>query len=268
MLMRCGKPFALGLLCFVAMACSAQTPAQTPRQGTADLGMGPGGVRLGPGISAATVGDASYHNGAIPKRLRVLAWGDVSQGYQHDSISHAMATIERLGYETGTYDTIIRTDSQLITKGPVLGADGKPLLYAKNLNDFDAIFFFGVREIVLTPQQKADLLSFVHDDGKALIVAHSGATAFFSWPEFGEMVGGRFDEHPWGIINAPILVEDNKFPGMAQLPKIFDHVDEYYQIKGFSREQSHVLLELDVSNQLPLSSGLSRIWYQRPVEAS
>lgn len=194
------------------------------------------------------VGDASYHNGAIPKRLRVLAWGDVSQGYQHDSVSHALATIERLGYETGTYDTIIRTDSQLITKHKVLGADGQPLLYAKNLNDFDAIFFFGVREVVLTAEQKADLLSFVRDDGKALIVAHAGATAFFSWPEFGEMVGGRFDEHPWGIINAPVLVEDSAFPGMAQLPRTFDHVDEYYQIKGFSREKSHVILRLDVSH--------------------
>ena len=237
---------SVSLICMVAMACAAQTP--TLRQGSADLGMGPGGVRLGPGLSSAMVGDASYHNGAIPKRLRVLAWGDVSQGYQHDSISHAMATIERLGYETGTYDTIIRTDSQLITKHTVRGTDGQPLLYAKNLNDFDAIFFFGVREIVLTPEQKADLLSFVRDDGKALIVAHSGATAFFSWPEFGEMVGGRFDDHPWGIIEAPVLVEDSAFPGMAQLPKTFNHVDEYYQIKDFSREKSHVILRLDVSH--------------------
>jgi type 1 glutamine amidotransferase len=222
--------------------------AQTPRQGTADLGLGPGGVRLGPGMSSASVGDASYHTGAVPKRMRVLAWGDVSQGYQHDSVSHALATIERLGYETGTYDTIIRTDSQLITKHPVLGADGKPLLYAKNLNDFDAIFFFGVREIPLTPEQKADLLSFVRDDGKAFIVAHAGATAFFSWPEFGDMVGGRFDEHPWGIINAPVIVEDQSFPGLTQLPKKFDHVDEYYQIKDFNRAKAHVVLRLDVSH--------------------
>jgi len=199
-------------------------------------------------MSSASVGDASYHNGAVPKRMRVLAWGDISQGYQHDSVSHALATIERLGYETGTYDTIIKTDSQLITKHQVLGADGKPLLYAKNLNDFDAIFFFGVREIVLTPEQRADLLSFVRDDGKAIIVAHAGATAFFSWPEFGDLIGGRFDEHPWGIINAPVIVEDQAFPGMSHLPKIFDHVDEYYQIKDFSRDKSHVILRLDVSH--------------------
>ena len=236
------------LILLLSCSAIAACQAQTPRQGTADLGLGPGGVRLGPGMSAATVGDASYHNGAIPHRMRVLAWGDVSQGYQHDSVSHALATIERLGYETGAYDTIIRTDSQLITKHPVLGADGKPLLYAKNLNDFDAIFFFGVREIVLSSEQKADLLSFVHDDGKAFIVAHAGATAFFSWPEFGEMVGGRFDEHPWGIINAPVVVEDSNFPGMTHLTKTFDHTDEYYQIKDFSRQNSHVLLKLDVSH--------------------
>jgi hypothetical protein len=93
----------------------AQIPAAGSRQGTADLGLEPNGIRVGPGMNAATVGDASYHTGATPKRMRVLAWIDVSNGYQHDSVSHAVATIERLGYETGTYDTFIRSDSQLIT---------------------------------------------------------------------------------------------------------------------------------------------------------
>jgi uncharacterized protein len=242
------RKLSMALLCSAIVTVVAQSPTQNPRQGNADLGLGPGGVRLGPGMSSASVGDASYHNGAIPRRKRVLAWGDVSQGYQHDSVSHALATIERLGYETGAYDTIIRTDSQLITKHPVLGIDGQPLLYAKNLNDFDAIFFFGVREINLTQEQKADLLSFVRDDGKGFISAHAGLTAFFSWPEFGEMIGGRFDEHPWGIIKAPVIVEDSAFPGMSHLPKTFDHIDEYYQIRNFSREKSHVILGLDVSH--------------------
>ena len=235
-------------LCFALGFASAQDATQIPRQGTADLGLASGGVRRGPGMNAASVGDESYHTGAVPRRKRILAWGDVSEGYQHDSVSHALATIERLGYETGAYDTFIRTDSQLITKHPVLGSDGKPLLYAKNLNDFDLIFFFGVREIDLTRQQRADLLAFVHDDGKGFVVAHAGLTGFFSWPEFGEMIGGRFDEHPWGIIRAPVLVEDPAFPGMSHLPRSFDHVDEMYQIKNFSREKSHVILRLDVSH--------------------
>lgn len=238
-------------------AVRAQQPAQqqapaASSQGTADLGMS-NGIRVGPGMNAASVGDYSYHSNSTPHRKRVLAWADISNGYQHDAVSHALATIERLGYETGEFDTFIRTDSQLITKQTVRGHDGEPLLYAKNLNDFDAIFFIGVREIDLTPQQKADLLSFVHDDGKGFVAAHAAATTFFSWPEFGEMLGGRFDEHPWGIVNAPVIVEDPKFPGMEHLPATFPHTDEMYQIKDFSRAKSHVILGLDVS-QLPMKN--------------
>jgi hypothetical protein len=54
---------------------------------------------------------------AGPKR--VLAWGDTLTAFQHDSISHALATMERLGHESGAYEMYIRTDSQLITKQPV-----------------------------------------------------------------------------------------------------------------------------------------------------
>jgi type 1 glutamine amidotransferase len=241
------------LLLIAAVFGSTASPAFTqasaapPAQGAADLGMQQG-IRVGPGLNAAQAGDYSYHNDASPHRKRILFWADVHNGYQHDVISHAAATIERLGYETGLYDTFIRTDSQLITKGEVLTSDGTPSLYAKNLNDFDAIFFFGVREIDLTPEQRAALLSFVHDDGKGFIAAHSAATAFFSWPEFGKMLGGRFDDHPWGIIRAPVIVEDSQFPGMNALPRSFGHTDEYYQIKDFSRADAHVILRLDVSH--------------------
>ena len=90
----------------------------------------------------------------------VLAWADVRNGYQHEAISHAMATIERLGRESGLYDTYIRTDSQLVTKHPITFTTGTGIatgeqFLAHNLDYFDAIFFFGVREIDLTDEQKA-----------------------------------------------------------------------------------------------------------------
>src|SRR3954471_12731389 len=90
-------------------------------------------------------------------RKRVLAWADVRNGYQHDSISHALATIERRGRESGEYDTFIRTDSQPITKHPITFANGTGIatgeqFQARDLNFYDAIFFFGVREIDLTAE--------------------------------------------------------------------------------------------------------------------
>ena len=70
-------------------------------------------------------------------------------------------------------------------------------------------------------QQKADFLSFIHDDGKGFIGVHSATITFTKWPEYGEMMGGYFDEHPWGTFDAPILVEDAAFPGMKQWAEVF-----------------------------------------------
>src|SRR3954471_23990862 len=75
-------------------------------------------------------------------RKRVLAWGDTLAGYQHDAISHALSTMERLGRASGAFELYIRTDSQWITKQPV----ALPARNAHNLNDFDAIFYFGTGE--------------------------------------------------------------------------------------------------------------------------
>ena len=59
-----------------------------------------------------------------PRKRQVLAIGDVHRKvYQHDAVSHALATIERLGYESGLYDTYIRTDIQLLTKHPIRFAE-------------------------------------------------------------------------------------------------------------------------------------------------
>ncbi|PYU03040.1 MAG: ThuA domain-containing protein, partial [Acidobacteria bacterium] len=90
------------------------------------------------------------------KQLLVLGEG---KGYRHEAVSHAIATIERLGRETGLWTTTIRTDTEVLTK--------KKLEYnAKNLNNFDAVLFYTGGELEMDPEQKAALLSFVHDDGK------------------------------------------------------------------------------------------------------
>src|SRR5437899_3085014 len=144
-------------------------------------------------------------------RKKLLIIGE-EKGYRHEAVSHAMATIERLGKETGLWDTTIRTDTEALTK--------KKLEYnAKNLTNFDAVFFFTGGDLEMDVQQKADLLSFVHDDGKGFIGIHSAAITLTKWPEFVDMVGGTFDEHLWRTFNAPVLVDVSTFTGMEQWTK-------------------------------------------------
>jgi hypothetical protein len=185
----------------------------------------------------------------------VLAWADTRNGIaQHDSVSHALAIIERLGYESGFWDTYIRTDSNIISYHPLM-TTGQPASGGPSLNNVDAIFFMGHREVSIDDQQKKDLLKFVHDDGKGFVAAHVGLTALMSWPEFGEMLGGQFQDHPYGSVAGSVINEDPTFPATRHLPAVFNLTDEFYQVKNFSREKSRVLLRLDTS-KLPANQNL------------
>jgi uncharacterized protein len=195
--------------------------------------------------------------GAARQRKVVLAWADTRNGIaQHDSVSHALATIERLGYESGAYDTYIRTDSNIISRHPLM-TTGQPASGGPSLASVDAIFFLGHREVDLTPEQRADLLSFVKDDGKGFVAAHTATTAFLSWPEFAEMLGGQYDEHPWGSTSGTIINEDPNFPATKHFPATFPFSDEFYQTKNYSREKIHVLLRLDMA-KMPANAGVHR----------
>ncbi len=199
------------------------------------------GLVLGFMVAAAALAQNTPPNNPPnnPPKKRLLVIGQ-EKGFRHDAISHAMATIERLGRETGAWDTYIRTDTEPLTK--------KKLEYnAKNLNDFDAVLFYTGGTLEMDDQQKSDFLSFIHDDGKGFIGVHSASITFTKWPEFGEMLGGYFDEHPWGTFDAPVIVEDPVFPGMKQWGASFTLKDEIYQIKQFSRENTRVLMRLDAT---------------------
>jgi len=103
------------------------------------------------------------------------------------------------------------------------------------LDDFDAVVFYTGGTLEMDASQQADFLAFVHDDGKGFIGIHSATITFTKWPAYGEMIGGYFDEHPWGTFAAPVIVEDPGFPGMKQWPSAFTIDDEIYQIKDYSR---------------------------------
>lgn len=177
---------------------------------------------------------------SAPKKKKLLAIGAV-KGFQHDTVSNGLATMYKLGHDSGLWDTYIRTDTELLTKGKV-GPNGK------NLDYFDAVFLYTTGELDMTDQQKADFLSFVRDDGKGIIGGHSAIDTFYKWPEYGEMMGAWFDQHPWNQFDAPVIVEDPNFPATRHFPKTFTIKDEIYQpSKEFNREKLHVLMRLDAS---------------------
>lgn len=170
----------------------------------------------------------------------VLVIGE-TKGFEHDSVTDAMVTIYELGQQSGLWDTTLRTDTELLTKKN-LGRN------AKNLDYFDAIVFASTTgELDMDADQKKDFISAIHDDGKGFVGIHAALDTNYSWPEYGEMIGGWFDQHPWFTFQAPILNEDPSFPAVRHFPHAFVKYDEIYQPKDWSRDKVNVLLSLDAS---------------------
>jgi hypothetical protein len=162
-----------------------------------------------------------------------------TKDWEHDSVSATMDAIYNMGKESGLWDTTMRTDTKLLTKKELVRN-------AKNLNYFDVLIFASTSgELDMDASQKQDMMSFIKDDGKGFVGIHSALDTNYTWPEYGEMLGGWFDEHPWMTFEAPIVVEDPNFPAVRHFPAAFVKYEEIYQPKAWSRDKVNVILSLD-----------------------
>ncbi|NKJ00033.1 ThuA domain-containing protein [Novosphingobium sp. SG707] len=193
-------------------------------------------------------------NDPWPGMKKLLIIADVQTGWHHDSINHAMGVIEQMGREHGEWATVIRTDSQLITKAPIVGQGARyagKFVNARNLDQFDAVFYLGSGAGALSDQQKADLLSFVKQDGKGFIAGHAATVAYYEWPEFTQMIGA-FMESEFRVDTMQIINEDPAFPGAGVFPKTFAYTDQFPVMRmPFTSKDAHVILRLDPSKMTP-----------------
>ena len=237
-------------------------PKQAPgrRQGPA-VGEAPVG-RQGGGRAGAGQGRGGGR-GAQPRvRKALLAWADTRNGQaQHAFTSHALAIVERLGYDSGLWDTFIRTDSHIIFN-QAQKTDGTAASGGPSLSNVDGIFFLGHRDVPITDAQKTELLAFVRG-GKGFVAAHTGLTAFESWPEFGEMLGAKYGGH---LYTGPgrVTSEQPGHPIVKHWGGAFDYSDEYYRANELSREKVDVLLRFDPasapSSKLPADGDFPLVW--------
>jgi len=136
-----------------------------------------------------------------------------------------------LAEKTGQFDVICSQDSRKEIVG-------------ENLKNFDAVFFYTTGSLPLSDTQKSDLLGFIRS-GKGFAGSHSATDTFYNWKEYGELIGGYFDGHPWHT-KITVVVEDKKHPATKHLGDSFTITDEIYQFRApYSREKLHVLMRLE-----------------------
>ena len=79
---------------------------------------------------------------------------------------------------------------------------------------------------------------------------HSATDTLYNWPEYGDLIGGYFQTHPW-TQNVTIRVEDREHRATRHLGSSFAINDEIYQFRAWSRASVNVLLSLDLASVPP-----------------
>ena len=163
---------------------------------------------------------------AQPKRILYVTH---SAGYRHDCLPVSVQVMQEVASGSG--------------KLAVVATEDVSMLNAAALRDFDAVFFFTSGELPVSDEQKRDLLEFVRG-GKGFGGAHSATDTFYTWPEYGDLIGARFNGHPW-VQPVALSVEDPLHPAVAPVSPGLTILDEIYQFREFSRDRVRVLLSLD-----------------------
>lgn len=199
---------------------------------------------LGLGAAALAVGVPA--RGAARKRVLMVTDTD---GFRHDTIPLAEQTVKMLGdrnadaHSGGGWDVdYARTD-----------ADVRAMITPASLPQYDLVLFGSTTgELPITDAGKAAFMQWLRG-GKGFVGVHSATDTLYKWPEYGHMIGGYFNGHPWHQ-EIVVRVEDPHFPATQGLGSSFKIRDEIYQFKDWTRQDKRVLLSVDPAS-IDLSKG-------------
>jgi len=203
-------------------------------------------------ITAALPAEA-YAKPGKPRKLLVFSR---TNGFRHTSIATGKIALAEVGKKTGAYEAVISEELSNFEK--------------ENLAKFDAVLFLSTTQNAFAPfkedldkmsddeKKKAteyemtlreNLMAFVKG-GKGFIGIHAATDTFYEWPEYGEMINGYFNGHPWGsgdAVNIYVEPGQEKHPLTAMFDgERLEFKEEIYQFKApYDSKKVHMLLRLD-----------------------
>jgi PKD repeat protein len=148
-------------------------------------------------------------------RFNVLIFSKTA-AFRHSNIDEGITAIKKLGTENNfTADAI--EDASLFTDA--------------FLARYDAVIWLSTTGDVLNDAQQAAFERYIRS-GRGYVGIHSAADTEYTWPWYGQLVGGYFRNHPNGTPTATVVVEDAAKPSTSHLPARWTRTDEWYNYQG------------------------------------
>lgn len=199
-----------------------------------------------------------------PRQPRKVLIYSVTNGKHHKAVEWGKAILPLLGEQTGAYEAVLSIDPAMFDE--------------EHLTQFDAVIFnnttrdalLGEKRGSLKPppeqrelnaereeQRKQNLLEFIRQGG-GFVGIHAATDTYKDWPEYVNMIGGKFDSHPWRSVDVVIDVVDPDHPlveGVFTDDK-FSINEEIYIHRNTEDEwiqpgMGHILLRLNIEHSTP-----------------
>lgn len=208
----------------------------------------------------------AYAKPAKPRKLLVFS---VTNGFRHASIVTGKLALTEMGKTTGAYETVV--------------SDSLDNFEEDKIGQFDAICFLSTTQDVFMPHPsqrekltadekqaagersdrlKKNLMAFVRNGG-GFVGIHAATDTLYEWEEYGRMMNGYFDGHPWNA-NTPVSIKVE--PGQEDHPLVamfggenVEFPEEIYQFRApYDSKAVHMLLRLDTDKTDMTLGGINR----------
>ena len=180
----------------------------------------------------AALPDSPIVRPAVPRKVLIFT---LTKGFRHDSIELCTFAFTELGKKTGAFTAE--------------DTDDPGIFMPERLANYDAIVFNNTTGTLFDePERKDALLKYVRG-GRGIVGVHAATDCFYKWPEFGELMGGYFDGHPWNE-KVYLKLDEPEHPLVVMLKELPELAvaDEIYQFKDpYSRSKLRVLVSLDTT---------------------
>ena len=103
-----------------------------------------------------------------------------------------------------------------------------------------AVGLFTIGETPWSDLQRAVLLDGVRSGRTAVVAIHAATDSCYSWEDYGQLVGARFDGHPW-TQDVTLDVVDQDHPATRHLGPSWPWRDEVYMFRDL-RPDARILL--------------------------
>jgi type 1 glutamine amidotransferase len=206
---------------------------------------------------------------AKPEKPRKLLVFSRTNGFRHASIATGKVALTEMGRKTGAFETVISEELDVFEQDV--------------LKTFDAVCFLSPTMNVLGPRKdelkmmtdaqkaeaaaretriKENLMKFIKS-GHGYIGIHAATDCCYEWPEYGEMVNGYFDGHPWTadtMVSVKVEPGEEKHPLVAMFEgRNVEFKEEIYQLKDpYDSKSVHMLLRLDTEKTDMTRGGIKR----------